>query len=464
VYLGCRVRIVDAADRQSFGWFTNIVPLASFYQKYSDPIYHASTIPEPQSVTLFFLILALGAVMDTSHPTTSDRDVCSFINAARQSLALDMSHSVTMVQICYLYVTFVMNGRRDTSGGEVGWPYLRTGMAIAEAIGLHRDPGQWELPEDGATERRIVFWEIHGYDVLQSIALGRGQCIADVSIDCGLPEDGDETLFHRMAYKLTRIWSKINERQIRIAPSPYSDVVDIDEALNEYERSLPHHLSSHIAPSLLDLTDPSRKRLAFRRNMLLMYLAEARMAVHRGWYVRTLRDHPSDPLSSPQSRSFINCLEACRALIALVRNMLALHDQQINKRWHYFFHLFGACACLAACAIRSPLSSFAPVVMAELESGISLFKMAGRDETVSPIAPLRLDSGLALKSRYSWSAWLSWVGTLYATDLGGRMTIPKIWTYSPLDKRCIDLGRLQRICSAPPLSQQSARIEIFPPT
>jgi hypothetical protein len=386
------------ADVQTFGWFTNIVPLPGFQTKYFDPIYHSSTLPSSQNLTVLFLVLALGTVMDPTYSSSADELTYAYITAARQSLALDMSHSVTLVQICYLYVTFVMNGRKDTSGGEIGWPYLRAGMAIAEAIGLHRDPAQWDLGIEESTERRIIFWEIHGYDVLQSIALGRGQCIADHSIDCGLPDDGDETSFHRMAYALTRIWSRINERQIRISPSPYTDVIEIDDSLDQYERSLPSHLSPGVAPSLYDLTDPARKRLAFRRNMLLMYLTEARMALHRGWFVRALKEYPNEPLQSPQSRSFVNCLEACRTLIGLVRSMLALHDQQINRRWHFFFHLFSACACLAACAIRAPRGELAPAVMAELDSGIALFQIAGRDETVSfkkvSSADIRLNSNV----------------------------------------------------------------------
>lgn len=331
---------------------------------------------------MLFLVLALGTVMDSNISDSKDETIRSYIAAARFSLALDPSHSVTLVQICYLYVTYVMNGRRDTAGGEVGWPFLRAGMAVAEAIGLHRDPAQWDLDEEEATERRIVFWEIHGYDVLQSIALGRGQCIADYAIDTGLPDDGDDTGFHCKAYLLTRIWSRINDRQIRISPSSYTDVIAIDDSLKQFERDLPAHLNFGVTPSLLDLTDPKRKRLAFRRNMLLLYLTEARMALHRGWYVRAIKEYPNEPLESPQSRSYLACLEACRTLIGLVRSMFSLHDQQINKRWHFFFHLFSACACLAACVIRAPRSNLAQAVMAELENGIGLFRLAKRDETV----------------------------------------------------------------------------------
>lgn len=326
--------------------------------------------------------MALGTVMSTDTQETKDVHIHSFISAARLALSIDSSHSVTLVQICYLYVTYVMNGRKDTAGGEVGWPFLRAGMAVAEAIGLHRDPALWEMDAEEATERRVVFWEIHGYDVLQSIALGRGQCIADYAIDCDYPDDDDETGFHCKTYNLTRIWSKINERQIRILPSPYTDVVAIDDALNDYETSLPKHLGFAATSSFVDLTDPKRQRLVFRRNMLLMFLTEARMALHRGWFVRALREYPVEPLESPQSRSYLTCLEACRTLIGLVRSMLSLHDQQINKRWHFFFHLFSACACLAACVIRAPRGTLAQAVMTELESGIGLFRLAKRDETV----------------------------------------------------------------------------------
>jgi hypothetical protein len=368
---------------QSFGWFTNIVPFRSFHAKYVDPCYRSITAPEAQPVAILFLILALGAVMNMNRANATDAMIQSFVTAARLSLRLDSSHSVNLVQIFYLYVTFIMNGRRDSGGGEAGWPFLRAGMAVAEAIGLHRDPAQWNLPAEHAEERRIVFWEIHGYDVLQSLALGRGQCIADASIDCGFPDGVDDSGFSCKAYALTRIWSKILERQIRISPSPYSEVVDIDESLNEFERSLPSHFSPSATPSLLDFTNPIRKRLVQRRLMLLLYLTEARMILHRGWFVHALREYPNEPLASPQNRSFINCLEACRTLIGLVRNMMAVHDQQIKRRWHFFFHLFSACACLAACAIRAPASELAQAVITELDSGVELFRAAGREETVS---------------------------------------------------------------------------------
>ena len=99
---------------QNFGSFTNIVPLRYWSSHILDPIYHQSR-PPPQRLCVFFLILALGSCMDT--PSNDDL-VDLYAHAARLSFAVDPSHSVTLVQAIYLYVTFVMNGRRDRPGGE----------------------------------------------------------------------------------------------------------------------------------------------------------------------------------------------------------------------------------------------------------------------------------------------------------------------------------------------------------
>jgi hypothetical protein len=131
------------------------------------------------------------------------------------------------------------------------------------------------------------------------------------------------------------------------------------------------------------LTDPARRKVAFQRTMLLLYINEARLTLHRTWFVRVLQEYPLEPLLSPQSQSYIDCLEACRGIVGLVRNMLALHGELIQRRWHFFFHLFSACVCLATAVIRCPTSSLAVAVLAELDNGMALFRMAGRDELVS---------------------------------------------------------------------------------
>ncbi|WVQ95754.1 hypothetical protein IAU59_002853 [Kwoniella sp. CBS 9459] len=366
---------------RTFGWFTNTVQLRTWDQQFFNHVYQEARV-KPQRLAVVLLVYALGSLMDLSKPPHNDQ-ARHYFTGARACLSLDPSHSVTYVQCIYLYGSYLMNGGTDTSGGDTFWPLLRMGMAVCEAIGLHRDGSNWGLDEEQAMERRIVFWEIHGYDVLQSIALGRGACIADQNIDCKIPVYETDSGFHCRAYALTKIWCQINERQVRIRPWIYSEVTDIDRQLCEFQDELPYHLSPAVPPSPNDLTDPVLHKEAFQRNMLLLYINEAKLTLHRGWFIRTLKESPVEPLSSPLKQSYLSCLEACRAIVSLVRNMVVLQGQLIHRRWHFFFHLFAACVCLAAAVIRAPTSSLARSVLLELEAGVALFKMTEREEFVT---------------------------------------------------------------------------------
>ncbi|WWC72368.1 uncharacterized protein I206_106330 [Kwoniella pini CBS 10737] len=369
---------------QTFGWFTNIVQRHVwdeylFPHIYRDPSAIEPGPVKPQWLALSLLLLAAGALMDLSRPPHNELARQCF-NGARACLLLDSSHSMTYVQCIFLYGLYLMNGGTDVSGGDTFWPLLRMGMGICEAIGLHRDGSHWNL--NTSLERRIVFWEIHGMDVLQSVSLGRGQCINDSSIDVEIPISTESDLngFHAKTYELTKIWSQINERQARVKPWIYSEVREIDQMIITFQDGLPYHLSPVVPPSSDDLIDPIRHKEAFQRNMLLLYINEARLTLHRGWFIRTLKESPIEPLSSPLKQSYLSCLEACRAIVSLVRNMIVLQGQLIHRRWHFFFHLFGACVCLAAAVIRAPTSSLARTVLAELESGVALFRMTEREE------------------------------------------------------------------------------------
>lgn len=353
--------------------------------------FDAATPPlDPQKIALVFLILALGCLMDFTKPPHNETARTYFL-AGRSCLALDASPSVTLVQCFFLYGTAIMNGGDVTAGGDSFWPMLRLGMCIAEELGMHRDGDHWNLDEQHALRRRIVFWEIHGFDVLQSISLGRGQCIADYAIDCAIPTDDIQIAFHCKTYELSRLWSRINDRQIRIRPSPYTEVVEIDEKLLDFQNTLPAHLSLATQPSLYDLATIEGQRNIFQRNMLFLFISEARLTLHRSWFARALREFPQEPLQSPQKQSYVNCLEASRGVISTVRNMLGLHGQVVHRRWHFFFHLFSACVCLAAAVIRAPSAALSRAVLTELETGVNLFRMTKRTELVRDRADCAAD-------------------------------------------------------------------------
>ena len=378
-------RTPDSLD-QVLGWVTAIVPLGMWETYLFPQVFEADGRPnlasvEPQCAAVVFLVFAIGARLDLCQPP-NDREADSLFNAAKLCLALDCTQSVRYVQAIMLYGYFAMNGTSLISGGDSFWPLLRMALGIAQALGLHRDDVAGGLSSSERLERRIIFWEAHSQDVLQSMALGRGQCIPRNAIS-SVEVDVDGHGYHVQTCKLCSILSQINDLQVKVGASRYSDVLAIDSDLTAFESSLPEHLVPSLRPAPADLTDPVQKRTALQSNLLSLYINEARVALHRGWFVQALKHDDIEPMKSPHQQSFLMCLEACRSIVSAVSNMVALQGLYITKRWHYIFHLFSACVCFAAVGIRAPRSALALAALAQLDAGVAVLELAGREEFVS---------------------------------------------------------------------------------
>ena len=376
---------------ETIAWWTNVVPFFSWEDKIHNHIYRNDSPPHPQRLALLFLVLACGVLMDLSRPA-KDPLAKTYFSAAHKCLAADPTHSVIYVQCIYLVGVYLMNGGSENVGGDNFWPLLRTGCAIAEAVGLHREGSYWNLDERSVKERRCVFWSIYAFDVAQSIALGRGQCIARNRIDCLIPADGegDETGFFYWKNVFMGIVSRVNDLLVRVHPGTHEEVARLDDAMTSFEHALPSHLSSAEPPHQSELQDHHLKLQAFHRAFALLYINETRLALHRPFFVRALNENPLEPLESPYKRSFLGCIEASRSIVTLVGNMVVIHGPLIERRWHFLFHLFSACACLAACAIRANTSMMARTVISDLDRGVAIFKQAGRGEAVSVHSSARL--------------------------------------------------------------------------
>ncbi|GFZ44835.1 hypothetical protein JCM24511_02561 [Saitozyma sp. JCM 24511] len=309
------------------GVTTRIVQPWTWEEKFFLHVYRTSS-PNQQRLAVVFLVLALGAFMDVNR-AVPDKTADEYFAAARTCLTMDSTHSVTYVQCLYLCGIYLMNGPGKLARGDVVWPLLRTALGVAEAIGLHRDATHWNLDDATVTERRYVFWSIHHFDVVQSIGLGRSQCIADHCIDCVIPHHEADSAFFPKTYELIRIVSRINDLQVRMQPATYEEACSIDQTLWSFEQALPIHLSAAALPDAADLIDPTSRQAAIKRNQLLLYLNEARLALHRPWFVRALRDCPEEPSNSQHRQSFVGYLEACRAIIGS-STIAQLRDEAAN--------------------------------------------------------------------------------------------------------------------------------------
>lgn len=368
---------------RTIAWWTNVVPYFSWEERVFGIVY-GSACPNAQKLALLLLVLALGVLMDLERPFR-DPLANKYFEAANKCLAADASHSTTYVQCIYLIGVYLMNGGSDNVGGDNFWPLLRTGCAIAEAVGLHRDGTHWDLDDLTVRERRCVFWSIHAFDVVQSIALGRGQSIASNRIDCEIPStaEGDETGFFYFKNVFMGVISNVNELLVRVRPATFKEVIRLDSTISSFETTLPLGLSRSEPPTMSELTDPTQHLAAYHRTFMMLYINETRLALHRPYFIRALREYPQEPIESPFKQSFFGCLEASRAVISLVGNMITIHGPLIERRWHFFFHLVSACVCLASIGIRAPSCMLARSVISELDRGVALFKAHNRREGVS---------------------------------------------------------------------------------
>ncbi|KAL7420922.1 hypothetical protein Q5752_004876 [Cryptotrichosporon argae] len=374
------------------GCFAAIVTAAAWETHFFHSVYPSdgrSITARPQEAAVVLFVLAIGARVGSDAPE-HERAADTLATAAQLCLGLDATPTLQFVRCLMLHGYFVMNGRQDPCVGDACWPLLRMVMGLVEALGLHREPAGAHAHMGAAerAERRVVFWECHTHDVMQSVNLGRGQCIASYAIDCPTA-DVDGTGFHQQCWELTKILSKINTVQVRVAPSPYAEILAIDGEITAFENALPAHLAPQAAPSPFDLLDSARKRAALKRNTLSMYVHEARVALHRGWFVRALRASAREPLETDCRTSYLACLEASRGIVGLVRTVVASHGRSVRMRWHYYFHLFAACVCLAAAVIHAPRSRLAPAAMVELNAGVELFRFSQRDELEAVVNRLR---------------------------------------------------------------------------
>lgn len=79
-------------------------------------------------------------------------------------------------------------------------------MRLVTAMGMHIDGKRWNLPDDVAEERRLVFWETQTIDVFQSNCFSRPNALRSEYIDTAFPSDSTPTKsFRTLKFEMGRI-------------------------------------------------------------------------------------------------------------------------------------------------------------------------------------------------------------------------------------------------------------------
>lgn len=142
----------------------------AFYDSRSDQV----SAVEPHRLAVLFMVLSLGAHFDEQPAVSSMLSQDLYSNAWG---ALSLSNfteapsleTLTALHLMGLYLTSRKGGRY----AESFYGLMGLAMRLAIAMGLHRDPGTWNLPQQMRERRRRIFWELHSFDVFRNLAFCR---------------------------------------------------------------------------------------------------------------------------------------------------------------------------------------------------------------------------------------------------------------------------------------------------
>ena len=78
----------------------------------------------------------------------------------------------------------------------------------------------------------------------------------------------------------------------------------------------------------------------------------ALLYVHRTFFAQALSDHPTDPLRSPYSPSFLAGYRSACILLSSLREQFALFPVQIARFWVLWTHAFSSAVSVLPVAVR----------------------------------------------------------------------------------------------------------------
>ncbi|KAI0886892.1 fungal-specific transcription factor domain-containing protein [Annulohypoxylon maeteangense] len=376
-------------------WHHDVAPRPSF-EKTFDRIYkHAEKYPSsspinPQEIALVYIIMALGTVFNIEMPNY-DSSAEDWLHLSERALVKGDFLSNNMVaglQTLHLmaHLHLILDkGRR----GDNAWPLWGLVMRLIQAMGMHRDGDRWNLSRDVAEERRKVFWECHSADIFQAHCFSRPSAINPDHCDTAFPSESPkltgEKGYSILRFELSQLSSEILNMAMKIRKPAYSDVMDLDLRLREFEQNIPFSLRCRAAllatpsryPQLSAAIEaspePSRRSLAisFQQTNLALNVSETIINLHRPYYAKAL--YEVDSIESIYKSSFYTVIERCAIIISIVADIHARFPAVSTRQWNFWFHVFNSALCLGTLLLRDPGNAMASFVLAQIDAAIDLF-------------------------------------------------------------------------------------------
>lgn len=278
-------------------------------------------------------------------------------------------------------------GRR----GDNAWPLWGIVMRLIQAMGMHRDGTCWNLPQDIVEERRKVFWECNAADVFQAHCFSRPSAINPEHCDTAYPTEpfnltGEKGYF-TLRFELSQLSSEILNMAMKIRKPSYSEVMDLDRKLSNFEVNLPFSLRCRA--SLLSMPsrysdaqaaieaspEPSRRsmQLSFQQMNLTFNISETFIDLHRPYYAKALYEDIDDRVKSMYAQSYLAVIERCTILISITTDIHARFPAVSVRQWNLWFHVFNSALCLGTLVLRDPGNAISAFVLEQIDAAISLF-------------------------------------------------------------------------------------------
>ncbi|GJJ10068.1 hypothetical protein Clacol_004294 [Clathrus columnatus] len=377
-------------------WLFAAINRAEFMDGIYHPIYASDSSPSTDRLSLLFIILALGALLDISKPYDI-RNTEFYYQLARAAFCLEPLIEAATIptiqslhfQIIYLYMT-----ERQTV--EHRWLNMGLIAKLVYSTGLHRDSGNWIHDNEAEIERRRkLFWEIYAYDAWISFIMGRPPSFNLPHIHCRLPKDVDpisneqgipQPSFHtvwKYQYRTQCLVPVVEEAFGAKAPN-YATILKLDRRIRDFE-----------IPTSLQLGFPTDGNqgsiglpLSMQRYMLFCERETSLLYLHRAYFAQAVCDSPDNPLESKYATSVSATYRSACLIVAGTHDATVRHPELASRFWWFWSNLFSAAIVLGSIVTRSPACQLSASAMNELDLACNLMEhraAPGRSAKAVPI-------------------------------------------------------------------------------
>lgn len=376
-------------------WLYNPISLSDFNSTVYSVLFNSQAslaindepnIVRSHRLSVMFMVLAIGSLMDTRLPSYNV-EAEKYHQLARAALfqnSIFDEPTLGTVQALYLMSFYLFFADRQGSSGGSRWAIMGMAVKLAQSIGLHRDTGRWKLDTSETQRRREVFWELYVHDSWQCITYGRPPAFSTTQVDCKMPFPHDPSVdnaFSAWKHNFSSECIAAVHDQVFGAKTPtYATILQLDRKLRAYQ--VPPVLQiagfggTSSEPNLGPY--PDSIPLTLQRHLVLAIREINLLYMHRGFFARALSDHPKDPLGSPYGSSVIAAYRSAGSLIALMRNLHSQLREPLERMWFLWTHMFSCAIILGSIVTRSPSLSLAPSALVQLDSACALFSKAAK--------------------------------------------------------------------------------------